>query len=512
MNLSLCLRGKAVDVVKPGDDVPLPPPVVPEDAAQRGRAAELHGQISYMNKPILVPRDQLVINFDFDDLIPQDGPPSPGPRRPLLPEAPQGQTRPSVAWADGGGAAVAAAPAGPDGGEEAGSGGAAATTAAAASPFATDADAAAAAAAMAAEGAGAAASAGTPPPRASFDVGAAAAAAAASSGVPLSPRAEGQGPHARGFVRVKSVRPPEGLSWTHSRKCLEVLIAAERGNGGGGGGGGTRGGSGYLSHEQRLRERLERLNLEMLIVAGDGNCQFRSISNELYGTQDHHASIRRQAVGHILAQREAFEAFLGEDFDQYVRQMERGGTWGDELTLRAVCDSFGLTIHVVTSDQEHWYLTYQPESRKLDREIFLTYIAPIHYNSIRRRSSLKTMALSVSRSIKKIGSGRMSLGSGTISVGNGSCSGPASPTGGAGGGDAVSPVGCRASGGSSGGGRARRSNGGDEEEDGGGDGGCGGAVRLRLRTSRDESGGGGGGEGGGGESGGLLRAFRGGSP
>ena len=40
--------------------------------------------------------------------------------------------------------------------------------------------------------------------------------------------------------------------------------------------------------------------------------------------------------GNILACREnkaEFEGFLGEEFDAYTAQMERLGTWGDELSL-----------------------------------------------------------------------------------------------------------------------------------------------------------------------------------
>lgn len=47
--------------------------------------------------------------------------------------------------------------------------------------------------------------------------------------------------------------------------------------GGGGGAGGPLMTRGFKGHEQRLRERLERLNLDMLIVAGDGNCQVRRL-------------------------------------------------------------------------------------------------------------------------------------------------------------------------------------------------------------------------------------------
>ncbi|GFR45230.1 hypothetical protein Agub_g6628, partial [Astrephomene gubernaculifera] len=356
--MNLCMRFSAVAVASRGeDDVPS----VRESSVVRGRAAELHRQLSHLREPVIVPRDEFTINLNFERsgrepsadasvrptssshastssstaAVPKDGvgpqPPSPPPTATPAPAPDAGQEAMDGVMPNGHGAAA---------GDDA--------------------------------------------------------------ALPL-----GGSASRRGFVRVKSVKPPEGLAWTHSRRCLELLITAERDYNNNINRTASSGGDGstvYQSHEQRLRERLERLQLEMLIVAGDGNCQFRSISNELYGSQAHHAIIRRHAVEHIAARREVFECFLGEDFDDYVQQMGRSGTWGDELTLRAVCDSYGIIVHVVTSDEGNWYLTYMPECRKLDREIFLTYIAPIHYNSIKRQSSLKTMALTLSRSFKSLGS------------------------------------------------------------------------------------------------------------
>ena len=39
-------------------------------------------------------------------------------------------------------------------------------------------------------------------------------------------------------------------------------------------------------------------------------------------------------------------------------------------------------MHVVTSTVENWYLIYKPETTRLPKQLFVTYISPIHYNSI----------------------------------------------------------------------------------------------------------------------------------
>ncbi|MEW5311881.1 MAG: hypothetical protein WDW38_003562 [Sanguina aurantia] len=187
-----------------------------------------------------------------------------------------------------------------------------------------------------------------------------------------------------------------GLGWTPSRKHLELLLNQEQAT--------SLQDQVLQTHEQRLASRLMRLNLDMLVVPGDGNCQFRSVSNELFGTQIYHQQVRQKAVKHIRANEAEYGCFLGEDFHEYLTEMSLSGTWGDELTLRAVCDSYGMVIRVVTSDEHHWYLTYEPTEQKVEREIFITYIAPIHYNSVKRHSSLRAMTVKVSSSFRRMGS------------------------------------------------------------------------------------------------------------
>ena len=43
----------------------------------------------------------------------------------------------------------------------------------------------------------------------------------------------------------------------------------------------------------------------------------------------------------------------------------------DELTLRAISDSFGAHVHVVTSHERNWYLKYLPDTPKTSKHVFL---------------------------------------------------------------------------------------------------------------------------------------------
>jgi len=69
---------------------------------------------------------------------------------------------------------------------------------------------------------------------------------------------------------------------------------------------------------------------------------------------------------------------------EYLQRMSTTKTWGDELTLRAACDAYGVEIHLITTEQEHWHILYQPAGPQspTPRHVFLAYISPIHYNTV----------------------------------------------------------------------------------------------------------------------------------
>ena len=70
----------------------------------------------------------------------------------------------------------------------------------------------------------------------------------------------------------------------------------------------------------------------------DGNCQFRALSYQLYGTQEHHAFVRARCCDEMQRASDDYAVFFEPgtgDFEAFVRRMRRERTWGDELTLRS---------------------------------------------------------------------------------------------------------------------------------------------------------------------------------
>ena len=151
-----------------------------------------------------------------------------------------------------------------------------------------------------------------------------------------------------------------------------------------------------------LIKRLRDLGMASIEMQGDGNCQFRALADQLFGSQEHHAFVRALAIAHMQAQSDFFSIYFEDEreWNEYIRGMARSRTWGDELTLRACVEAFGCIAHVITSESANWYLVYTPESTpdetalaqacarkrlaapKAKKEVFVSYISPIHYNAI----------------------------------------------------------------------------------------------------------------------------------
>ncbi|KAH6801699.1 Cysteine proteinases superfamily protein [Perilla frutescens var. frutescens] len=137
------------------------------------------------------------------------------------------------------------------------------------------------------------------------------------------------------------------------------------------------------SDHERLLNRLQIYDLVELKISGDGNCQFRSLSDQIYRTSEHHAFVREQVVKQLKSRPDLYENYVPMAYGDYIRKMSKNGEWGDHVTLQAAADWFGIKIFVVTSFKDTCYIEILPQTdQKSNRIIFLSFWAEVHYNSI----------------------------------------------------------------------------------------------------------------------------------
>ena len=136
----------------------------------------------------------------------------------------------------------------------------------------------------------------------------------------------------------------------------------------------------------RLQLRLDMYALEERAVPGDGNCQFASLSDQLFGSPEHHGEVRALVARQLRRAPAKYEGFVGGDWAGYCARMARPGQWGDHVTLQAAADGLGCAVQLVTSFPDGSVLALEPERPQSERVLWLSFWAEVHYNSLAPRA------------------------------------------------------------------------------------------------------------------------------
>ncbi|XP_071706249.1 OVARIAN TUMOR DOMAIN-containing deubiquitinating enzyme 12-like [Rutidosis leptorrhynchoides] len=136
-----------------------------------------------------------------------------------------------------------------------------------------------------------------------------------------------------------------------------------------------------LDH-QRLLDRLQLYQLVESKVLGDGNCQFRALSDQVYRSAEHHQFVRQQIVDQLELHADIYEGYVPMVYSDYLKNMAKAGEWGDHVTLQAAADLYGIKIFVITSFKDTCYIEIVPSVQRSNRVILLSFWAEVHYNSI----------------------------------------------------------------------------------------------------------------------------------
>lgn len=138
-----------------------------------------------------------------------------------------------------------------------------------------------------------------------------------------------------------------------------------------------------MSDHERLTERLYTYGLRERHIAGDGNCQFRALSDQLFSNPEKHGHVRKAVVSQLKKYPELYGQYAMEKYGDYVKKMGKSGEWGDHITLQAAADVWGMKISLMTSFKDKFLIEIMPRDRKEPRgELWLSFWAEVHYNSI----------------------------------------------------------------------------------------------------------------------------------
>jgi hypothetical protein len=136
--------------------------------------------------------------------------------------------------------------------------------------------------------------------------------------------------------------------------------------------------------EKQLQRRLAEFGLVRCQVAGDGNCQFRAIADQVYHSQRTHRVVRGLVIKELQTHPERYQQFIHHEFEAYVANMSVSGAWGDHITLQAAANSLNIAIHLLTSfpSDAQAHILVEPLSGAPVSEIWLSYIRQRHYDSL----------------------------------------------------------------------------------------------------------------------------------
>mmetsp|Transcript_132868 Transcript_132868/g.235087 ORF Transcript_132868/g.235087 Transcript_132868/m.235087 type:complete len:450 (-) Transcript_132868:1045-2394(-) len=117
--------------------------------------------------------------------------------------------------------------------------------------------------------------------------------------------------------------------------------------------------------------------------ASDGNCLFRSFSDQIYGTPEYHLLLRDRCSKYIASERNYFEQFIAEPFEEFIARIQREGEWGDDVEIEALSEIFDCRVEIYASHNNSFMRTFHETcGAKWLHPVRLQYEGRAHYNSL----------------------------------------------------------------------------------------------------------------------------------
>ncbi|PAV76119.1 hypothetical protein WR25_14242 [Diploscapter pachys] len=134
-----------------------------------------------------------------------------------------------------------------------------------------------------------------------------------------------------------------------------------------------------------INEQYEKVKIE-----GDGNCLFRSVALNIYGSQDHHQRVREECCNEMLTSAEFYAPFCVDentrtqiDIHEYIETIRGDGVWEGELALRVMAKCYEKPIEVLAMTETGSNLTIYPcEEARMHEEPIRLLFRSGHYDAV----------------------------------------------------------------------------------------------------------------------------------
>eukprot|EP00826_Nyctotherus_ovalis_P059198 TRINITY_DN8210_c0_g4_i2.p2 TRINITY_DN8210_c0_g4~~TRINITY_DN8210_c0_g4_i2.p2 ORF type:complete len:153 (-),score=23.34 TRINITY_DN8210_c0_g4_i2:461-919(-) len=140
------------------------------------------------------------------------------------------------------------------------------------------------------------------------------------------------------------------------------------------------------AHELEFERKLIAKGLKIKIVAGDGNCLFRSVSDQIYGSEDFHELVRKSCMDYICVEKNFFSQYIIgglEAVEQYVETKRGLGIWGDDLEIEALSEIYERPIEIYAYDDKPMRTFHETSvANTAIRPLLLSYHGRSHFNSV----------------------------------------------------------------------------------------------------------------------------------
>ena len=135
--------------------------------------------------------------------------------------------------------------------------------------------------------------------------------------------------------------------------------------------------------DEEFIKDLEKIGYFIREVGGDGNCLFRSVSDQMDNTEHNYKIYREMCLTYMKNNPDEFSPFIEDDepFDKYLERMEEDGEWGGNLEIYALSKALNANFYIYIHKHPMYVVNNFEKPKK---NILLTYHEGKHYNSLRK--------------------------------------------------------------------------------------------------------------------------------